>query len=86
MTKKQPKRRARSRAPAAKPAPALPAIMTGDQVLTVRQWAALNAISYRTARRILDAGEGPRILQLTAGRIGIRVRDNAAWQEARARV
>jgi hypothetical protein len=64
---------------------ALPPMLNDDQVLTFGQWVALNAISKRTGRRILDSGNGPIITQLSAKRIGITVGNNRRWQEARAR-
>jgi hypothetical protein len=59
-----------------------------DQVLTFKQWCALNALSERTGARILDPSNSdkPKVLQLSEHRIGIRVRDNRAWQETRGRV
>jgi predicted DNA-binding transcriptional regulator AlpA len=56
-----------------------------DRVLNFRQWCDLNGISKATGRRIIAAGEGPPVLQLSARRIGIRESDNAAWQASRAR-
>ena len=56
-----------------------------DHVLTFRMWCAVNAFSPATGRRIMKRGEGPRVLQLSPRRIGIRESDNAAWQAARAR-
>ena len=38
--------------------PALPAILNDNQVLTFKQWTALNGISARTGRRILKAPGG----------------------------
>jgi hypothetical protein len=63
----------------------LPAVLTPDQVLTFNQWTRLNSISERVARSILRSGKGPRVVQLTPRRIGIRVSDNRAWQDARLR-
>ena len=54
-------------------------------VLTFLQWCAINGISERTGRRILNDGSGPPVLRLSARRIGIRESDNAAWQESRVR-
>jgi predicted DNA-binding transcriptional regulator AlpA len=56
-----------------------------DRVLSFRAWCAVNAFSEATGRRIIERGEGPRVLQLSPRRIGIRESDNAAWQAARAR-
>lgn len=57
-----------------------------DPVLTLIQWCDLNGFSEATGRRIIKRGEGPRVLQLSARRIGIRQSDNTAWQESRVRV
>jgi hypothetical protein len=55
------------------------------QVLTLFEWAQLNRISVRTARRIIASGNGPTITQLSTHRVGITIANNAAWQAARAR-
>jgi hypothetical protein len=54
-------------------------------VLTFLQWCQLNNFSEATGRRIVRAGNGPPIIQLSARRIGITVGNNRAWQESRAR-
>jgi predicted DNA-binding transcriptional regulator AlpA len=56
-----------------------------DRVLTFRIWCAVNEFSLATGRRIMKRGEGPRVLQLSTRRIGIRESDNAAWQASRVR-
>lgn len=64
-------------------------IVHDDQVLTLRQWCALNNISARTGARILDPDNDkpkPKVTQLSDKRIGVRVRDNRIWQETRGRV
>ena len=57
----------------------------GSRVRSVAQWCALNGFSVSTGRRIIASGNGPRILQLSPRRIGIRDSDNEAWQSSRAR-
>jgi hypothetical protein len=57
-----------------------------DEVLTFRQWCALNNISARTGRRILDGPDGPVVTQLSAHRIGITRGNNRRWQQSRERV
>jgi len=61
--------------------------LTADElkVLTIKQWAELNSLSFQTAKNMISAGDGPRIVQLTKRRIGIRVIDNRIWQEERLR-
>ena len=54
-------------------------------VLTLREWAALNSISFPAAKRIFTAGEGPQTIQLSPRRVGARMIDNRRWQERRIR-
>jgi predicted DNA-binding transcriptional regulator AlpA len=56
-----------------------------DKVLTFRQWCQVNGFSKATGHRLIKAGEGPSILQLSPRRIGIKESANAAWQASRAR-
>jgi predicted DNA-binding transcriptional regulator AlpA len=56
-----------------------------DKVLTFAQWCDLNGFSKTTGHRLIKAGEGPPVLQLSPRRIGIRESDNARWQESRTR-
>jgi predicted DNA-binding transcriptional regulator AlpA len=56
-----------------------------DRVLSFPEWCALNSLSVATGRRLVKAGNGPRVLQLSPHRIGVRESDNAAWQASRAR-
>ena len=87
---RHPKQNRGQKTPMRKRVLALDAPLSGalndDQVLTFGQWVALNAISKRTGRRILDSGNGPIITQLSAKRIGIKVANNRAWQQSRERV
>ena len=55
------------------------------RVLPFRAWCAVNPFSEATGRRMIKRGEGPRVLQLSTRRIGIRESDNAAWQASRLR-
>lgn len=59
--------------------------LDAQKVMNVRQWAELNGVSIATAKRILASGTGPKVVQLSSKRIGIRVIDNALWQERNAR-
>jgi predicted DNA-binding transcriptional regulator AlpA len=56
-----------------------------DRVLSFRHWCEINNFSKATGHRLIKAGDGPPILQLSKRRIGIRESDNAAWQSSRAR-
>jgi predicted DNA-binding transcriptional regulator AlpA len=56
-----------------------------SRVLTFRQWCDLNGFSRATGYRLIGAGRGPVITQLSDRRIGITIGNNAAWQASRAR-
>jgi hypothetical protein len=55
------------------------------RMYTVPEWAELNSLGVRTAKRILASGNGPKITQLSERRVGIREDHNAEWQAARVR-
>jgi len=55
-----------------------------DQVLTFKQWCALNSFSVPTGNRVLKRG-GPPVVYFSARRRGVRVGDNRKWQESRMR-
>jgi hypothetical protein len=60
-----------------------------DAVLTVKEWAALNGISVRQARRII-AGEvasvdPPIVTMLSKDRFGISRRHDREWKASRVR-
>jgi hypothetical protein len=57
-----------------------------DRCLTFREWCALNSLGERTGRRLIAAGNGTAVTQLSEKRIGITVRANREWQQSRARV
>jgi hypothetical protein len=63
----------------------LPAVLHDDQVLTFTEWCTLNSISPRTGRRILAGPERPAVVQLSARRLGVTVRNNRLWQQTRER-
>ena len=56
-----------------------------DQVMDFRTWCEVNDFSPATGRRLRKAGKGPTFTQLSARRIGVTVRNNRAWQEARVK-
>jgi hypothetical protein len=64
---------------------ALPANLNDNQVLTFKQWIALNNVSARTGRRILAAPDGPIVTRLSPRRFGITVANNRRWQQSRER-
>jgi hypothetical protein len=60
-------------------------MLLDSQVLTFFEWCQLNRISTRTGQRILKAGDGPIITQLSPQRIGITVANDRAWKASRER-
>jgi hypothetical protein len=61
--------------------------LTADdlKVLSFKEWCRLCGFSLATGRRIINAGIGPVITQLSARRIGVTVANHLAWQASRAR-
>jgi predicted DNA-binding transcriptional regulator AlpA len=55
------------------------------RVMTFPQWCHLNGFSRWTGERLIKAGQGPKIVQLSDRRIGITVAANREWQQARER-
>jgi hypothetical protein len=56
-----------------------------QRVMTLAQWCEVNGFSWWTGQRLIKAGKGPKILQLSPRRIGITVAANREWQQARER-
>jgi hypothetical protein len=56
-----------------------------QRVMTIGQWAVVNNFSLWTGKRLIKAGKGPRITQISDRRIGITVANNRAWQKSRER-
>lgn len=55
------------------------------RVMTIRQWCEINGFSIWTGHRLIKAGRGPTITQISDRRIGITVGENRRWQASRAR-
>jgi predicted DNA-binding transcriptional regulator AlpA len=56
-----------------------------DRVLSFPQWAKLAGLSERTGREIIERGDGPKVVQLSPNRIGIRVCDHREWLATKIR-
>ena len=56
-----------------------------DRVLTMSEWAEAASISPRTARELIATGKGPRVVELSPNRLGIRVCDHREWLAERTR-
>jgi predicted site-specific integrase-resolvase len=55
------------------------------RVMTLRQWCEVNGFSWHTGLRLIKAGKGPKITQISDRRIGVTVANNRAWQKSRER-
>jgi predicted DNA-binding transcriptional regulator AlpA len=53
------------------------------KVLTLKECAEIIGISFETLKRMNRRGEGPKTIQLSPRRIGVRIVDLRAWQDAR---
>ena len=56
-----------------------------QRVLTIAQWCEVNGFSLDTGRRLIKAGKGPVITQISDRRIGVTVGNNRHWQQSRER-
>jgi hypothetical protein len=56
-----------------------------QRVMTIPQWCTVCGFSLDTGRRLLKAGKGPIVTQISDRRIGITVGNNRRWQRARER-
>ncbi|HVI67636.1 MAG TPA: hypothetical protein VM910_34400 [Bradyrhizobium sp.] len=56
-----------------------------DRVRSLKEFAAHVGLSFKTLKRLIAVGQGPRVTQLSARRIGIRDSDGQAWLEGRSR-
>jgi hypothetical protein len=56
-----------------------------DRVFTLAEWADAASISQRTARELIASGRGPRVVELSPNRLGIRVCDHREWLAERTR-
>jgi hypothetical protein len=53
------------------------------RVIRWKDWYTSKGFSKWTANRLRKAGKGPRIVQLTEYAIGVTVKDDREWTEAR---
>jgi hypothetical protein len=58
---------------------------TVPRIHSLEEFAEMMGISLATLRRLIKAGPGPTITQLSARRLGIRDDHGRQWQDARAR-
>lgn len=53
------------------------------QIMTFREWCERNSFGSTTGWRIMKSGQGPKVTQISARRIGIREDHHAAWLKTR---
>jgi hypothetical protein len=51
----------------------------------LKEFAAINNICEMTLVRLIRRGQGPRLIQISPHRIGVRESDGAEWQASRIR-
>jgi len=56
-----------------------------QRVMSIDQWCVVNGFSIWTGKRLIAAGKGPIITQISDRKIGITVANNRAWQKSRER-
>jgi predicted DNA-binding transcriptional regulator AlpA len=54
-----------------------------NRVMTFREWCERSGFSAVTGWRIMKSGDGPKVTQLSARRIGIREDHHAVWLNSR---
>lgn len=52
-----------------------------DKVMTLSEWRTFRRISAATERRLRKAGLGPKLIYISAGLLGVRVRDDREWMD-----
>ena len=57
-----------------------------DRVRSLAETAELLSIGLPSLRVLIAKGKGPRVIQLSARRLGVKDSDREAWVEARARI
>ena len=62
----------------------LPSDLAGNRVVSFQTAARWAGVSLATFRREVAQGRGPRIVRLSARRVGVRTADAIAWLESKA--
>ena len=58
-------------------------VWEGDCVLSFDEWCRLNGFSRSTGQRLIKAGKGPQLVQLSARRIGVPMEEHRRWLASR---
>ena len=54
-----------------------------DQVISFRDWCALNNFSESTGQRLIASGQAPRFVRTSEKRIGVTRGENRRWRQSR---
>jgi hypothetical protein len=60
-------------------------VLDNQRVMTKRQCAEVNGISIWTLERLIKAGKGPVITEISDRRVGVTIGNNRRWQQSRER-
>jgi predicted DNA-binding transcriptional regulator AlpA len=63
----------------------MPDQLSDMRVMTVKEFAQFTSLSLGSVKRLQRLGQGPKLIQLSSKRVGVRVCDAIAWQEERVR-
>lgn len=64
----------------------IPANLDDERVINLSTFSAMAGLSIATTRRLIKAGQGPRLVRMSARRVGVRVGDARRWIEHRTSV
>ena len=56
-----------------------------QRVMSIPQWCEVCGFSIWTGQRLIKAGKGPKLTQISDRRVGITVENNRKWQKSRER-
>ena len=59
------------------------AYLDDERVVDLTAFAAMTGLSIATARRLISAGQGPRLVRVSPRRVGVRISDVRRWLDQR---
>jgi predicted DNA-binding transcriptional regulator AlpA len=61
----------------------LPISLDDERIIDLTTFSAMAGLSIATTRRLINMGQGPRLVRLSARRVGVRVSDARRWLDQR---
>jgi predicted DNA-binding transcriptional regulator AlpA len=61
----------------------LPSFLDDERIIDLTTFSAMAGLSIATTRRLIKTGQGPRLVRLSARRVGVRIGDVRRWLEHR---